>query len=173
MTIERILNAGFTSLILLVLIASVITATAFPWYARIFPLAMGIPAVLIVAIQLARDVLMTGIASNSKDDTGHMDLFPDRDIPGQVVAKRAAGIFAWIFGLLVVIKVIGIMISVPLFILLYVKLSSHEGWRVTLVGVGFILGLEIGVFHFIMHLPWGVPMLPQPQEVLLDLLDAL
>ncbi len=99
--------------------------TAWEWQfrvAQIFPWAVGIPGLILCVAQLFLDVSRPQPVESS----GFMDLPVDRSVPVSVVIRRATTIFAWILGLFSSIWLFGFVVSVALFIVLYLTLQAGE-----------------------------------------------
>ena len=160
-------GALFTLLILLIFFGGVFTARQWQFQARLFPWTIGIPALLLCVAQLAMDLFRTTESDNSDDVSGLMDLPVDRGIPVSVVVRRAVNSFGWIIGFMLVIWLIGFIISVPLFVLLYLLIQAREKLWVSLVYTGAMLIFLLGVFHQVLHIPWPPGVFPGPQEMIL------
>ncbi|MFQ5851807.1 MAG: hypothetical protein ACE5JU_14645 [Candidatus Binatia bacterium] len=163
-------GALFTLVILLLFFGGVFTARQWQFQARLFPWVIGIPALLLCVAQLALDLFRVkgpAEADDPDDVRGLMDLPVDRGVPVSVVVRRAANIFGWIIGFFLVIWLIGFIITVPLFILLYLLIQAREKLWVSLVYTGAILVFLLGVFHMVLHIPWPPGAIPGPQEVIL------
>ncbi len=160
-------GALFTLLILLIFFGGVFTARQWQFQARLFPWTIGIPALLLCIAQLAMDLFRTTESDNSDDVSGLMDLPVDRGIPVSVVVRRAVNSFGWVIGFMLVIWIIGFIISVPLFVLLYLLIQAREKLWVSLVYTGAMLIFLLGVFHQVLHIPWPPGVFPGPQEMIL------
>ena len=160
-------GALFTLLILLIFFGGVFTARQWQFQARLFPWTIGIPALLLCVAQLAMDLFRTTESDNSDDVSGLMDLPVDRGIPVSVVVRRAVISFGWVIGFMLVIWIIGFIISVPLFVLLYLLIQAREKLWVSLVYTGAMLIFLLGVFHQVLHIPWPPGVIPVPQEIIL------
>ena len=160
-------GALFTLLILLIFFGGVFTARQWQYQARLFPWVIGIPALLLCIAQLAMDLFRTTESDNSDDVSGLMDLPVDRGIPVSVVVRRAVNSFGWVIGFMLVIWIIGFIISVPLFVLLYLLIQAREKLWVSLVYTGAMLIFLLGVFHQVLHIPWPPGVIPGPQDAII------
>jgi hypothetical protein len=84
------------------------------------------------------------------------------------VVRRAANIFAWIAGLFAAIWLVGFLVSIPLFILFYMRFQSRETWSSSLAWTAVTVGFIIGLFHYILRVPWSYPVIAWLQEILLE-----
>lgn len=160
-------GALFTLVILLIFFGGVFTAREWQFQARLFPWVIGIPALIICVAQLAADLFRAKGSDNPDDLRGLMDLPVERGVPVSVVVRRAANIFSWIIGFFFLIWLIGFVITVPLFTLLYMTVQAREKWWVSLIYTGAVLAFLLGVFHYVLHIPWPAGVISGPEEVVL------
>ncbi|MFQ5918293.1 MAG: tripartite tricarboxylate transporter TctB family protein [Candidatus Binatia bacterium] len=160
-------GALFTLLILLIFFGGVFTARQWQFQARLFPWTIGIPALLLCFAQLAMDLFRTTESDNPDDVSGLMDLPVDRGVPVSVVVRRAVNIFGWVIGFFLVIWLIGFIISVPLFVLLYLLVQAREKLWVSLTYTGAMLIFLIVIFHQVLHIPWPPGVFPGPQDAII------
>ncbi|MDE0034240.1 MAG: tripartite tricarboxylate transporter permease [Deltaproteobacteria bacterium] len=162
------LPAVFSLAILVLVLSGVVTARGWPDQARLFPLVVGLSAAGMCAAQLFLDLFRVSEGGSARI----MDLEAERGVPGQLIARRAADIFGWILGLLASIWVIGFLLSVPLFMWLYLALRARAGWRLSFGYTALALAVLLGVFHYTLHIPWPQGVVAGPQEVLLQWLGG-
>ena len=162
--------ALFTVVVLLLMVGLVVTAKQWQYQARLFPWTIGIPTMLLCFLQLGLDMFRSK-DSGDEDVAGMMDLPVDRSVPAAVVIKRAANIFGWIFGLYLSIWIIGFILSVPIFLLLYLYLQAGESWKVAVIYMLVMLVFMIGVFEMVLHIPWPPGLINEPQEFILGLVE--
>ncbi len=165
------LNPGafLSAFLLLAFFGLVYTAAQWQYQARLFPWVIGIPVLFLCVIQLGMDLFST---SDGKEDdlTGLMDLPVDRGVPVSVVVSRAANIFGWIMGFFLVIWLVGFIITVPLFVFFYLKVQAKESLTVSIVYTLGILVFLLGLFHYVLHIPWPSGVIAGPQDFLLGVL---
>ncbi len=160
--------AVFTLAILLLVLSGAVTARDWPDQARLFPLVVGFAATGMCAAQLFLDLFRVSEGGAARV----MDLEAERGVPGQVIARRAADVFGWILGLLASIWIIGFLLSVPLFMWLYLALRGRAGWRLCLGYTALALAVLLGVFHYTLSIPWPQGVLAGPQELVLQWLGG-
>jgi hypothetical protein len=164
------ISAIFTLVITVLVAAGLYTSRDWSLQARLFPWTIGIPALGLCLIQLFMD-LWKAVRPGSEavdDDQGIMDLKVDKDIAPALVVRRAANIFAWIAGLFAAIWLVGFLVSIPLFILFYMRFQSRETWSSSLAWTAVTVGFIIGLFHYILRVPWSYPVIAWLQEILLE-----
>jgi hypothetical protein len=159
-----------TLFITAVVVAGLYTSREWSFQARLFPLTIGIPALALCIIQLCMDIFKSAKSGAEDDDQGVMDLRVDRDIPPAVVARRASIMFAWVAGLFSAVWLFGFIISVPAFVWAYLIFQARERRASSLFWTVMTFGFTVGVFHYILHVPWLDGRFNMPQEILLGLI---
>jgi hypothetical protein len=164
------INLIFTLVITVLFLAGLYTSREWSIQARLFPWTIGLPALGLCLTQLLMDLWKArkGQPEPTADDQRIMDLAVDRDVPNQIVVRRATTLFAWILGLFTSIWLVGFLISLPLFVLSYLRLQSRETWRMSLAWTCCTVAFTIGLFHYILRAPWPYPVIGWPQELLLQ-----
>ena len=81
-----------------------------------------------------------------------IDLELAADVPPDVARRRVIGIFFWVAGFILLVFLLGFPIAVPLFILCYLRLQSHESWWLSLSLTAFAWGFFYGIFERLIHL---------------------
>lgn len=155
----------FTLAILVFSTYAVLSARDWPLATKLFPWIVGIPVMLLSAIQLALEIYHSqSMAVRPKEDTG--DLQVDLGMGSKIVRAKAANFFAWLLGFFLCIWLLGFFIAVPLYTLLYLKLQARERW---LISIGLTLATFIFfavLFDQILHLPWPRPVIEGPQQLI-------
>ncbi len=97
----------------------------------------------------------------------HMDISAGTDhLPTRTVLRRAAAFLGWMLGFLASTALIGLLPTVPLFVILYMRLERRETWSLVVsMAAGLTLFMYV-VFDKFLALPW-------PQTVLGKLLPAM
>jgi hypothetical protein len=160
--------AVFTFMVLLVLVGALITSREWSFATRLFPWVIAIPALCLCAIQLMIELYRAKKPVTEEDVTGIMDLPVDKGVPLRLVVIRALNIFGWVFGLFVAIMLVGLVLSAPLFVWLYLTVQAREKWWISLIWTGFTLLFLLGLFHYVLHVPWPQGAIPGPQERFLE-----
>lgn len=159
-------NAIFSLVMLGIFVGAVVTAWQWQFQAaRTFPWVIGIPGLMLCMTQLFLDVSRPERVESS----GFIDLPVDRSVPVSTVIRRASTIFAWIIGLFISIWLFGFILSVALFVVLYLTFQGREKLRVSLAYMLGVMALLIGVFHLILNVPWPEAVMPQLENVILGL----
>ncbi|WP_146591017.1 tripartite tricarboxylate transporter permease [Puniceibacterium confluentis] len=134
-----------------------ITAQAWFFNARIGPTVISATLVIAGTISLAYKVCVNRPAVPVAEGGAiHMDLENDGDetLPVRVVLARAAQFFGWFVAFLAGVAVIGMIPSVPLLIIAYMRVEGREPWRLCLILAAGVTLVIYAVFDRIIHIPW-------------------
>ena len=142
----------------LVLLFSYMLLEARPWSsaARVVPQIVGSLGLAFAALSLANAALQRGASSLG----GHMDLASDTGhLPLRTVLWRAAAFFGWFLGFMASTAVIGLLPTVPLFVVAYMRLENREPWPLVLaLAGGFTLFIYV-LFDRLLNVPWPEALL--------------
>ncbi|HWP59283.1 MAG TPA: hypothetical protein VNL14_15420 [Candidatus Acidoferrales bacterium] len=144
----------------------VVTAARFDWDTRLFPWAIGIPALLLALRQLVGDWRGSATRSEASEEQryrGILDISVDRTIPPEVITRHTLRAGSWILGFAAGIWLLGFLVSIPLFIFLYLICEARASRLVALAIAGLMLLFVWIVFDQVMHLAW-------PEAALLTLI---
>jgi hypothetical protein len=121
--------------------------------ARIVPQIVGWIGLTCAALSLA--TAMFRRAGTGAPAGAHMDLGTDTGhLPRRTVLARAAIFFGWFLGFLAGMASIGLIPTVALFVVAYMRLENREPWKLT---IGLATGLTAFiylVFHRLLNVPW-------------------
>jgi hypothetical protein len=160
----------FTVFIVVLLGAMVINASAWSFGAKVVPLTVGSLALIFVTISLFNQVFrkpetaaVAGIGSDAKaqvQERIHMDLDSGtQHLPVRVVAQRGLIFFGWLIAFMGSMAIIGLIPTVPLFVIAYMRSEAHEPWKLVLPqAIGLTLFIYI-VFDQLLTIPWPPTLL--------------
>lgn len=141
-----IFGVFFAGLLVVVFAYGAYEARDLPLLARVFPywisLVMLVLAVIQFGVELRRYLLRV-----EDVEADFVDLAPDRSLPSQVVFKRAFGYFLWFVGLYVAIWVLGFVIAMTGFLLVFLRYDAELDWLQA-------LELALGGFVFLIAISW-------------------
>jgi hypothetical protein len=134
-----------------------VTAAGLDWDTRLFPWAIGIPALALALRQLATDWMGTDANSDQGEQErypGVLDIAVDRSTPPDVMFRHTVRTAYWILTFACGIWFLGFLISIPLFIFFY--LNSEAGARKfpALIVAGLTLLFVWALFDQTMHIAW-------------------
>src|SRR5215475_8273593 len=129
----------FTIFMLMVIGAMVLTATQWDFSAKIVPLVVGILALLAAGFSLLNDLCRKperpveealGDAAQAQVAANiHMDLTSDTGhLPVRTIAARAAWFFGYLVGFMAVMAVIGLIPTVAIFVVFFMRFEGQERW---------------------------------------------
>lgn len=110
----------------LILVAGYVIFTASQWSFKtgFFPLAIAIPLLILALLQLGLEVF--GAPETSKGPAVEAEF--SAEVAPEVARRRAVTIFCWFAAFILFVHLIGFPLTVPLFILFYLKFQSDAGW---------------------------------------------
>ena len=123
----------------------IFAATAWPWKAALFPLAIGAPLFCLAATEALWALF------------GAPEPQPVEQAETALAAgaqRRILAAAAWMIGFFLAIMLLGFPIAVPLFLFLYLKLQGGEGWVVSIVVTVVVAAVFYGLFDALLHLPF-------------------
>ena len=154
----------FTVFIIAVMAGAVAVASQWELRASIIILVLGSVGVVLASAQLVMDLFFRS-ASGAVTAKPLMEL-PTFDDPDPKAKFRGTlEIWAWLLGMLVLIKIIGLQFALPLFVLVYTKFYGAS-WRLGILLAALIAAFIFGVYDNIMHVYW-------PEYLLGDFLESL
>ena len=113
---------------------------SWPFEAKVVPTIVGVGAVISWGLSLANDIFsvghgedVAGLAEKAKavvTQKIHMDIASKTaHLPGQVILVRGFLFFGWMVAFLFSMAVIGLIPTVPIFVIAYMRLEGPEKWR--------------------------------------------
>jgi TctA family transporter len=161
--------------------AMVIGAKDLNFTAKLVPLSVGIFAIVIAGLSFINHSFRHGQVSLSDEEkyksratqSIHMDLTVESGLDRSVIARRAIIFLAWIVGFLVSIGMIGMLPTVALFVVAYMRIEGAEPWKLVLpCTIGLTLFAYV-VFDQLLALPWPTSLLGDWVPVLRPLIPSV
>lgn len=163
-------RSSLVTLGMLLIFAYVIyEAAGQPMQAKLFPMTVGILGLILISIQLARELWTAWRTDDTSADrkTNQQDGAADfaiTDVEKSRIGRlRAAEQFCWLAGLLVGLFLIGFYISVPLMVGLYLWRHQERPVFVIAMTAG-VAAVVWGIFNQLLNLPF-------PQGLILEWLS--
>ena len=138
----------FCAFLIVVAASAIYMALDWPFKAKLFPLSVSIPLLILASIQLLQ--LLTGKAETT--DSAAVDMEFSSDVPPEIERRRVIAAFSWIVGFIVCVYLIGFPLTVPLFIFVYLKFESGVGWFHTFLSTALTWAIFYGLFEKLVHL---------------------
>jgi hypothetical protein len=117
--------------------------------AALFPLAIGLPVLVLALVQLGRDLLWRRAGATAM---GHVEGAPD--VPPGVARRRGTEMAAWILAYWVALWLLGFSVATLAMTLLYLKLTGRERWPITVVLSAIAFAFVYGLFEMALAVPF-------------------
>jgi TctA family transporter len=161
LTTDNLFPAALLCLFLVMLGMSV----QWPFEAKIIPTIVGVVAVIACSLSLANDIFSrqhtedeVGLADKAKAAVTqkiHMDIASKTGhLPSGTILIRGFVFFGWMVAFLCSMAIIGLLPTVPVFIIAYMRLEGPEKWRPAIIMAAIMTALIYGVFDQLLSLPW-------------------
>lgn len=132
----------FSLFLLLMFLTSVIIAISYDRQTRMFPLIIGVPGLILCVILFSSYYIPT--VSKRLTTIKQKEFFKANDKEEQEddekkkkefkkVSLKELNITIWIIGLLIIIYILGFMITIPLFIFLFLKFREKENLIISIL----------------------------------------
>ena len=145
------------SLFFVVVIAVwVVTAAGLNWDTRLFPWAVGIPALALALRQLVADWQGASAKTEQGEERypGVLDIAVDRSIPPEEMFRHTVKTAYWILTFACGIWFLGFLIAIPLFIFSYLISEAKARKFPALIVAGLTFLFVWVLFDQVMHLAW-------------------
>lgn len=148
-------------------------ASTWNMHAKIVPMIVGSVAVTVLTISLFNylfrkpddhsDVGMTGQVTGEIEKKIHMDLEASTDhLDNWTVIRRAAVFFGWLIGFMASMAVIGLIPTVPIFVIAFMRLEeTKERWSLVIPQAVILTIFVYVLFDQLLTIPWPPTMLGQ------------
>ena len=141
-----------------------------PFEAKIIPTIVGVTAVIAVSLSLANDIFRkqyvegtAGLDEKAKavvTQKIHMDVASKTaHLPGHIILFRGFMFFGWMVAFLCSMAVIGLIPTVPIFVIAYMRLEGPEKWRHAAIMAVVMVTLIYVVFDQLLTIPWPPTLL--------------
>ncbi|MEX2034533.1 MAG: tripartite tricarboxylate transporter permease [Xanthobacteraceae bacterium] len=147
---------------------------ALPWHfsAKLVPLVVGTIGLTVVGLSLFNDLCRKPTAARSAsladqaqqevEQTIHMDLTSDTaHLPVRTVVNRAVQFFGYLLAFMAVMAVIGLIPTVGLFVVVFMRREGPERWPLVLSYAAALVIAIYVVFDYFMSIPWPPTLLGQ------------
>jgi hypothetical protein len=158
---------------MIVLIGSaVVVALQWDFSAKIVPLVVGTVALCAATLSLFNEMCRKpaateaeGLVEHAQHEVGekiHMDLTSDTGhLPVREIVMRAALFFGYLIGFMAVMAVIGLIPTVGLFVVFFMRYEAKERWTLV-IPYAVVLVLFIWLaFDYFMAIPWPPTLIGQ------------
>jgi TctA family transporter len=160
----------FPAALLALLVVMLWMSLPWPLEAKIVPTIVGIGAIIACSLSLANDVLGVrhaaggdGLAEEARAAVSqkiHMDIASKTGhLPGYVILIRGFVFFGWMVAFLGSMALVGLIPTVPIFVIAYMRLEGPERWRHAVLMAAVMTALIYGVFDQLLSIPWPSTLL--------------
>jgi TctA family transporter len=144
----------------------VMMSEAIQWnfYAKIIPMIVGTGAILFCSLSLLNDLFKAethktrSLEAAAKGEVGekiHMDIGSNvSHLPPTTVFVRGVIFFGWMVFFLISMALIGLIPTVPLFIISFMRVEAREPWKITLPMALFMVLFIYFLFDWLLAIPW-------------------
>lgn len=129
---------------------AVVAAWAWPLKAKLFPIVMGIPLLVLALAQLFLE--LRGKVEARKEPA--MDLAHSDEVPPDVAFRRTAAIFGWMAAFVLLVLLLGFSLAVPVFVFSYLITQSSAGWALAIALTAAAWGFFHGLFERLLRFPF-------------------
>ena len=154
---------GFLALISIMLVE----AMNWRWGARVGPMIVGFFAVAVAGLSFANQIFRRHPAAlqekfRREGEAGkpHMDTSADlSDLTGQTILRRVAVFFAWMLAFILSMALMGVIPTIPLFVVLYMRVEGREPWRLVLLQAVVLTLFVYALFDQTLSMTWPPTLL--------------
>jgi Tripartite tricarboxylate transporter TctB family len=154
------MSANFTLFLTAVFLGAIYWGWEWPYIAKLMPIYVAaIPGLILALIQLYRDA--TGWEKRrAKEAQGiEMDDVHDVQLDKQTELRRTLAFFAWFIGGALGIWLLGIVITLPVLVFLYMWVEGKEKILTSLVMTVGTFALVWGLFEYTLEMRWPAGIL--------------
>ena len=142
----------FSLLVIVFFIVFLYVARDWRLQARMFPWSIGIPMLILALVHIFLE--LKGLDKSEDSDAAPMQYQPTYTADASVIQQRTVNAFAWLFGFLGIIWLVGFSVAIPVLCFLYLKVYSREGWPLSLILTAAAWLVFWGLFDRLLHLPF-------------------
>lgn len=141
-------NIYFSTFLILIAGYVIFTASRWSFKTGFFPLAIAIPLLILAVVQLYLELY--GAPEVSKGPAVEAEF--STEVAPEIARRRAVTIFSWITTFIFFVYLIGFPLTVPLFILFYLKFQSDAGWTHSIALTAITWGCFYMLFQRLVHI---------------------
>jgi hypothetical protein len=165
----------FPAAMLCLFLVMLATSRGWPFEAKIIPTIVGIAACVAVSLSLFNDIFNLRLREAKPEELGagglpipsadgsqkiHMDIgATTHHLPGLTVLFRGLMFFGWMIAFLCSMSIIGLIPTVPFFVIAYMRLEGPEKWRHAITMAVVMMLLIYVVFDQLLTIPWPPTLL--------------
>jgi putative tricarboxylic transport membrane protein len=152
---------AFSLAIIVLIVAAMISSTAWPHDAKLVPLTACNMALVAAVLNLVNELFGPEQKVTAHADSGIKvsARVPDLGVADDVVRRRATIFFVWLAGFIALVALIGFIPAIAVFVCAYMRFGFGESWPTAL---GFAAGTTLVcyvVFHWALAVAWPPSLL--------------
>jgi len=155
----------FPAALIAIFVVMLVQASHWSFEARIIPSIVGSIALITCSVSLLNEIFskqhggdVVGLADQAKavvTQKIHMDIASKTGhLPGHIILIRDFVFFGWMVAFLGSMATIGLLLTVPVFVIAYMRLEGREKYRHCIIMAGIMVTLIYSVFDQLLSLPW-------------------
>jgi hypothetical protein len=149
------MTASFTLFLVAIFIGAIWWGWEWPYIAKMMPLYVAaLPGLLLAVIQLAREATGSETRRAKAAQGVEMDETHKTELDKKTELRRTLAFFAWFIGGAASIWLLGIVITLPLLVFLYMLVEGREKLVPTLAMTACTYGLIWGLFEYTLEMRW-------------------
>lgn len=162
-------NVDSTFTIIMALFFSYTIYSSWEWElsARIVPQFCGWMGLIFSTLQLSKNILIIPLKTLdadgqavSQEPSKIMDIKTSfGDLTSREIVLRSAGYFGWLLFFLGIARTIGLLPSVFVFLVCFMRIHGQETWKMTLLISSLMWGFAFVLFHHILSVPWPAALI--------------
>ena len=155
---------AFPAFMLLIFLVMMAEALQWNFYAKIIPMIVGGGAILFCSLSLLNDLFkgevhkarsLEAAAKGEVEGKIHMDIASNiSDMPPRAIFLRGVIFFGWMVFFLISMAAIGLIPTVPIFIIAFMRVEAKEPWRITLPMAIIMCVFIYLLFDKLLDVPW-------------------
>jgi TctA family transporter len=154
----------FPAFLLCLFTAMMYQAAQWNFYAKIIPMIVGTGAILFCALSLIDDIFKTdthkresaeAAARGQIEEKIHMDIASNiTHLPPLTIFLRGTVFFGWMVAFLISMALIGLIPTVPVFIIALMRMDAKEPWKIVIPMALFMVLFVWLLFDWLLAVPW-------------------
>jgi hypothetical protein len=149
------MTANFTLFLTALFLAAIWWGWEWPYIAKLMPIYVAaIPGLVLALLQIGREI--SGWEKRREKDVHgiEMDETHKSLMDKKTELRRTLAFFAWFIGGAAGIWLLGIVITLPLLVFLYMLVEGRERFVPTFAMTAFTYGLIWGLFEYTLEMRW-------------------
>lgn len=154
----------FPAFMLVIFALMMSQAVKWNFYAKIIPMIVGSGAIAFCTLSLLTDLFKSDSIAAAKaaaaergelEQKIHMDIGSNiSHMTNSEIIKRGAIFFGWMASFLISMSLIGLIPTVPIFIICFMRIEAREPWKIVLPMAIFMCLFIYGLFDQLLTIPW-------------------